>query len=476
MNGNGEGMAQDLGGQDIFGSVDMNEFARIQAELRKSMDVQYPVPGYTGGGVGAPLMPQSIENSLAWATLQNKHIKLWDRVPKPGDRLTSTVHEFTRQDDIGPDLEGWAPEGVVGPSVDSDLTRLFQKVRYLSHIREVTDAASQVSILGPSPNMVAKVTADATLFMLKMVEWSLFFGDSAINPHSIDGLYASCSGVGNVYDNRGAAISPQLLYDISASLIDPPIYGFPDTVWMPVKVQTDLSKIGGDYLRYPGFRPGDTNGEVKVGLRASSLIGPMGDIGFEPSVFLAPTGGPASVAVGEDAPSPPTVAAVAGAVGAETSLFTADDAGIYKYKVVACGAKGRSAPWTSGNITVAAGQKVTVTVTAPGTDNVLYYIVYRKKVGGSDFYEITRLRQTYSGGAVANTVYVDVNRYLPDTSKVFIVQTTPDVMQWRQLLDFARIPLAKTRLTQPYAFTLYGMFLSQIPKRLYCIENVGRLS
>jgi len=79
-------------------------------------------------------------------------------------------------------------------------------------------------------------------------------------------------------------------------------------------------------------------------------------------------------------------------------------------------------------------------------------------------------------GSPAATTFVDVNRYIPNTSRVYVVQQTPDVMQWKQLLDFARIPLAKTRLSQPYAFVLYGMLLSEVPQKLYCIENVGRLS
>ena len=253
--------------------------------------------------------------------------------------------------------------------------------------------------------------------------------------------------------------------------------GFPDKIWLPVKVQTDLSLIGGDQVRFPGARPNES-GEVKIGTRATHLIGPMEDIPFEPSVFLAPLGAPSAVAVGSNPPATPTVTATAGAPGVgETSIFRSGDAGVYKLQVVAVGTNNeRSAPWTSGNITVAAGQKIGVSIAAPGTNNVLYYIIYRTEKNDSTFYEIRRVRQAFTGTTPATTVFPDLNRYLPNTSKIYIVQSTPDVMQWKQLLDFARIPLAKTRLSQPFAFVLYGMFLSEIPQRLYCIENVGRLS
>jgi hypothetical protein len=467
----------------LNGGFPSTELMSMYQQVMKDIMAGHPVPGYTGGGALGPLMLQDISGTLSVAGYKTKHIKFWPRVQKAPDKLHNTVHEFTRQRDYGDDLPFYTAEGGIGPRVDVSIERLFAKCRFMSHIRRVSHAAGLINpIIGPAKDAVEKANWDASRWQLRQLERGLFFGDSTTNPESIDGLKHACEIEGNVYDMQGAAIDTDALYNITVTLIQNK-FGDPDAIWMDYTAKQDLAKVFHNYVKYD-IQPGVTAANINGGVNAIGLIGPEKLVKFEPNVFLAPDGAPSDTALGADQPATPTIKVQPAATGDAASKFNSDDEGNYYYKVVAFGSTGDnggvtgcSAPVTSSVVAVTEGDKVALTITKPGSDSVVFYRVYRTKPGGSVYYKVFDVRQSYSEGAVADTVITDYNEYRPDTTTMFVVEHDPEIFIWQQLMGFTRIPFAMTEQTglkQPFAYVLYGMLEVMVPSKIYMIKNVGR--
>ena len=446
-------------------------------ELQKALEAGHPVPTYAGGGSGSPLVPQSIESSLAWATFKQEHVALWKIIPKSTKKLLSTVHEYTRQESLGPELDLNMGEGDIGPSVDSEFTRHTGKVRYFSHERTVSDPMALLATIG-NPNAIQKVNQDGALWTTMMLEDQLVEGDDSIHPYQINGLRRVCTDVAHVKDVRGDSFNSDVFHDLISELVDPPNWGAPTTILLPTQIKTDAGKIGGAHVRFTanmGQMGG--NGQVKLGTEATGIIGPIGDVPFVVSSFLARTRKVApTVAAGEVIPATPAYTTQPTAAAAAASKFVAADAGSYKYDIVAVGPKGRTAPVESNAVTVAAGDKVTMVITAPAALGLVnYYRIYRTKAGAptGTKWIVGKVTANVSGGAPANTTFVDRNDDLPDTMEAYILQIDPEVLEWKPLLDFARIPQPRRGLRQPFAFVLYGMMQYRIPKRLYRVKNIA---
>jgi hypothetical protein len=460
-----------------YNQPSMQEFVQLQ----KALEAGWPAPSYTGGGAGWPLLPQSIQMTLAWATAQMEHVRLWKAFPKELGRIGSTIHEYSRQAGLGSNLDFAMAEGDVGPIVDSEFERLFAKVRFMSHIRSVSNPMTLLKPLVGANDAIEKANYDAAIWQAVTLENALFFGDDNIHPYSVNGLRRACEDVNHVADMRGLPLDTDKVYDYIVSLVEPPNYGLPTHLWTSVGVKADFGKIGGTHVRFnvpPGLA---AKGDFKLGIEATGIIGPMGDVPFEPDVFLSPKQAANTVAIGQNIPNTPAweaQGAPADAGSDVASQFTADDAGNYIYKVVACGPKGKSAPLTSSPTAVASGHKISMTIAAPAGTTVHYYTIYRTKKGGaaSANFEIARVKQATSNGSAIATTFVDKNENLPDTSWAFLVEMKPEVMVWKQLLDFARIPLAMTELRQPFAYVLYGMPIIEVPTKLYAFKNIGRVT
>ena len=450
-----------------------NSFKELM-EAQKSMDAGAPVPSYSGGGVMAPLLVQSIEMTLTQITSQAEDAAFWSAFPKDSSRINNTVHEYRRQTDLGYDIDGFSVEGAVGPSVDASFESLYAKCKFFTHKRVVTHVAGQFGPVIGANSAIEKANIDASNWQTRQLDAALLWGDEDLNPQMFNGIVKTCETQGNVLDNRGQALDTAGVRNIISTLRVPPNYGNPNKMWISVETQNDLDALVLPHVRY-NVPQGDVRMMAKV---ATGIQAPVlnGYVPFAHDIFLSPdfkklvTG----TAFGEVQPATPT-ASVAFAAGAPTvpgtSEWAAGDAGNYIYKIRAVGAKGKSAVLTSGTIAVVAGQTVKVTLAAPGVDNVLYYEIFRTEKGGSDFYLIDRVKQVAGPGA---TPYEDLNEYLPNTTWAFVVQEDPRVFVWKQLLDFFRIQLAMVDLNIPFAYGLYGMPLWLAPERLYAIKNIAR--
>ena len=458
-------------GAGMFAGFSLQDFQ----DLQKALEAGHPDPTYSGGGAGWPLITQSIEGSLTYATATEEHARLWRFLPKDPKRLTSTVHEFSSITGLGPDVDFAMPEGAAGPLIEADLTRSSKYVRFMSHKREISDPMNLLSnLVGGSP-AIEQMNQWASTWMVLQLENSLFNGDSSIHPYSIDGLSKLTRDINHVSDLRGAPLDSDEVYKSLVRLINPPNYGHPTDLWISIDTKADFARIGGSHVKFdiPPNMAG--NQQFRMGIEPTGIISPLGDtVNFQTSIFLAAKGGPAATAIGETAPTLPVITTTT-AVDAD-SLFGSADYGTYGYKITACGPKGKSAPCAPIAVVVdAAANEVTHTIAAPGTDNILYYTIYRTKKGGTEYFEIGKIRQTRNGsGVVQDTVFVDTNETLPDTMWAYAIENTPKVWQWKQLLDFARVALARNEFKQPFGFCLYGLLICYLPIRLWGFKNIGR--
>ena len=340
---------------------------------------------------------------------------------------------------------------------------------------------------------VGRETTNGTLWLLRQLERALFQADERYVSIQFDGLekllisaygsteeddgqlsgYSTLGSNINVIDMRGAPLSEDHVTDMAERLQAEPNYGAPSDLWSDTGVLRDLSKI-----MYPKERvalPAPKDG--MAGFAVNGIRTPFGDIEFNPDIFLPMSKIPTVAGIGKSGqrPNAPTVAAPtspAYAGSASAPGFAAGDAGVYYYKVVAGSRYGSSPPTTSAAVTVAAGDEVQIAITDSGPDTS-YYEVFRSDKGGAatTCRSIMRVRRT----AASQTIH-DINRFLPNTSKAYMLTQTAEVLKWKQLAPFTKIPLATIEASVRWMQMLYGALQVMKPLQNGMFINVGKLA
>lgn len=461
---------------EMFGGLDA-----LRDLVQKSMEAGYPNPmPYEGGGSLAPLMVQDIDTVLKVATFDMAKIKLIKRIPKPPYQGKSTIHEFTIQDSYGPQISTFTTEGTNGPLIDAAFTRVIAKCKYMAHVRTVTEVAGSITNIIGAANAFEKADKDAAIYHAANQEHATFYGDDRYEPGSIQGMKQAAEEADlvdgqHVIDMAGEYVDTDKIHDLVSTLCDAPNYGSPDCIYMPVKIKNDIGKVLGSHVRINQNMQGGLLG--KTGVEATGTIGPEGDVPYETSTFLSPEKRRLTLttAVGDSSLRPPTPTIdTEPAVGAGSSgpLWLSTDVGVYLYKFVAVGGQGQSAPVATAAVTAEAGKKITFKINS--NERTTCYKVYRTEAGGSDFYEILTVPQTFDTDGVTplDTTVTDLNAWRPNTGVIFITQHTPDVMGWHQLLPYTRYPLARTSPQRPTLYMMFGMNIFPIKKRIGMIKNV----
>jgi hypothetical protein len=170
---------------------------------------------------------------------------------------------------------------------------------------------------------------------------------------------------------------------------------------------------------------------------------------------------------------PATAAPVAAAGPSDTKWKTAH-AGNYYYAVAGVTASGESQSLVSAQVAVAAGNKVTLTIGKSVVGTETGYAIYRGRKDGtnalSDLRFVTRIPC-----AGASTVWVDLNRKIPGTTKAFILNMSPGAMaiNWRQFLPMTKFALYPTNSpVVPWAQMLFGYLRLGKRRHHTVIENI----
>lgn len=470
-----------MAGGDAFGGFSTAaDVDALNKALTAGADINNPG---AAAGEGFPLRVESLDQTLFNTTYSAKDIKFWRALYK--DPAYNTVEEFNRLEEYGSGDSIYIAEGELPTEDDSTYSRQYTKIKFMGTTRRVTHVMSVLK--AAHGDAVARETVNGTLFLLRQMERNLFQGNEDMVSIQFDGieklmmkafdpiLSEDGQELGyenqNVIDLRGAPLTEDVVSDLAEILVAEPNYGQPSDLWLPTGPVKDLSKI-----MYPKERfelPAPKDG--RAGIAIKSIITPYAEIGLHADIFIPDSTTPGD-AIGKASlrPSAPTVGTLTSPVyaGSNQTFFGASDAGSYWYRVVAGSRHGRSAAATSAAaIAVSSGDQVSIPVTDAGPDTS-YYDVYRSNLNGTaaTCRTIMRVKRT-----AANQTIVDLNRFLPHTSKGYMLSGQNDVFKWKQLAPFTKIPLATIDTSIRWMQILYGALQLMKPKYNGMFINVGKL-
>ena len=482
--------------------VTVNELTELNKALRKS-SVGYQTPAAPDAASAlSPLVPQSIEATLASATHSMQDIALWPRIPKV--EVSNTVHEYAIINEHGQDLDPFMDESGGNSSAfgatASSYERKSVKIKYLAERRSVSDVASLVGIIGSNPNLLAEETERGTMSLLRKLESQLFYGDEDMRSRGFDGIIKQVERTSgardfqfggrpfsqNTLDVQGAKLEPTLLNEILGELHSAPRFGRPDVVMCEPRIYSQLIKQSvkdgrHDSLMLAGM---GSDGVQTFGAGPQlHVMGPMGPVPVVSASFLHNKFAPPAAAAGVSGRPNTPVASANLASQAQASSFDAaaagkDHDGFVKYIVVGYNQKGYSAPLTiddgaAGGI--AANNTVKLTFTIADNDNAEYYKIYRTKpAAAADQVDLSTAKLVYELPKVAGNVtpFEDFGVERINGSRMLFMQMDKGVVEFARLLDFLRRPLAETGAAKEFLLMLFGSPVVKIPGKCFSLRGI----
>ena len=474
----------------IGGTASANDVAALNKALTAGSDINAPA---SAPGEGFPLRVESLDSTLFNVTYKASDIKFWKSLYK--DAASNTIEEFNQLMSYGAGVASFMAEGDLPTEDDSTYRRNYTKIKLMGTTRRVTHVMSLLK--AAHGDVVARETVIGTMFLLRQLERALFNGDEDLLPIQFDGvekLLVSSFGNtrqadgqlsgwedDNVIDLRGAPLSEDHIADMTERLISEPNYGAPSDLWMSPGPMKDLSKI-----LYPKERydlPAPKGG--MAGIAIKGIATPFGDIALNPDIFIPTSDLKPAGAVGAGNTNAPGVPAYQAQPtprpnggGLEDISFAAADAGVYRYSVVLGNRYGKSAAVDSNAATVTSTNNVCpLTVRDPNFANskkATYIDVYRTKAGGAVGTERLILKVPANSGN-QDTVIVDMNRFLPGCNKSYMLTQTSEVIKFKQLAPFTKIPLATVDTSIRWMQCLYGALQVMAPNKNGIFRNIGAL-
>lgn len=426
----------------------LEQFEELQKALQAS-NYQTDVATLTGGGA---LGVQSLDTAMKTTIQENEHFVLFNKLAKTG--ATNIVDEYVRQNGVGGFLGGSTNTqmGVVRAS-QGDYSREVGLVKFLMTLRQVG------YVLNIGKNIIEATAVEernGALQLLTDAEYLLFEGNAGASPTQFDGIFKQIDDAiangemssDNVIDMQGVpldAVDPFSKVNVAVSRYGS--WGRSTDVFLPNSVQNDLNQgLDPAYRWMPGSGNTPVLGGHVEGIRLQS-----GVLKTSMDTFLHDEAHPmvqafevtqSAIATANVGFKPASLAGVAAADAA--SQFTSARAGNYYYAVEAIGpnGEGMSAVTKSAQVAVAAGDKVTLTITVSAGGNETGYRIFRSKQNGTNTTADFRL-MTVVKKSGATTTYVDLNRDIPGTVKVPLLNMGPsaDAIGWRQFQPMTKIPL-----------------------------------
>lgn len=446
------------------------------AELRKALEAGYGTDVAQLQGAGA-LRIQSLDKTMMATIQENKHFALFNELAK--SNAGATVDEWTEQSGIGGFLGGSTNTETGNISgAQGQYNRRVGMVKFLMTRREVSFVSTlQNSIVEAE----AAEAANGALQLLTDAEFLCFEGDSTIVPTEFDGIGAqigSLDSADHVIDAEGVELNSIHLIDRAAATIAGfGNFGTPTHIFMSQLTQSDFNT----HLD-PAFRVSLSGQpqELMLGAPVKGISTSWGDIKTVADVFVRderqqrPFELDYPGVAAKNLFKPAQVDAAAAANGGASSKWGAAHAGNYFYAVAGVNAAGQSQSIVTAQVAVVAGGKVTLTIDRSATGEETGYVIYRGRKNGtnglSDLRQMVRIPRTGD-----QTVFVDVNRKIPGTSKSYILNMASgaNAINWRQLLPMTKFPLYPTAsAVVPWAQLLFGYLRITKRKHHVVIENI----
>lgn len=421
-------------------------------ELIKALEAssyQTDVATLTGGGA---LGVQSLDTAMKTTIQENDHFTLFNRLAQTN--ATNIVDEYVRHTSVGGFLGGSTNSqmGVVR-AAQGEYSREVGMVKFLMTLRQVG------YVLNIGKNIVEATAAEergGALQLLTDANYLLYHGNADASPTQFDGIFnqidkeIAAGGMSGdcVVDMQGDPLdSVEAFSKINVAVSSYGSWGRSTDVFLPNSVQQDLNTGldpayrwtpgGGNTPVLGGHVEGIrlTNGTLKTNMdtfihdETNPMVKPF-EVTFAAQATANVAFKPASV----------TVATASDA----SSQFTSTRNGNYYYAVAAVGAggEGLTAVVKSSQTAIAAGEKATLTITQSAAGTETGYAIYRSRQNGTNATDDFRLVKIIKK-AGATTTFVDLNRDIPGTVSVPLLNMTPaaDAIGWRQFQPMTKIPL-----------------------------------
>jgi hypothetical protein len=469
--------------------VNVEDLVRLNDVLRKSGTVGYQTGATPDSGASlSPLVPQSIEGSLASATYTMNELQLWKMIPKTP--VSNTLHEYVVVNEHGFDIDPFIGEGGGAESDfvtnQSQYERKSVRIKYMAERRQISDVASLVGLIGDNRQALSEETMRGTMSLMRKVERQLWYGNESLQEKGFDGIIKQVrdGAPNNVLDLDGSAPTPLLLQEALGEVYSAPNFGKPDCIYVEPRQHAELIKQSVESGRHDQFRVNQGTQGLTFGNANLSIMSPYGAVPVKAAPFLHFANRMPASGFGSLAPVAPAFSVAPAATNnAAGSKFKAADEGDYIYAVIAVGDQGYSAPTIAAAVSVVADDSVGFTIAASGlargsSQAPRYYRVYRSSAGG-DLSSMRLIKEIAAGNNQATAVNdlndgADGQKY--DCSPIIFAQHDPNVMEFVRLLDFIRRPLAETASVKPFLLMLFGSPVVKVPTKMFMLDNCGTSS
>lgn len=433
----------------------------------------------TGGGA---LRMQSIEPILQRSIPLEKHFAFLNSLPQT-DAL-GPVDEYNIYDDIGGFLGG-SFQGETDDIVETqgNYERKVLRVKIMATMRQVSVLAeTQANFI----DILANEAQGAMSVIKRDANHALFEGDDSVIPKEFTGLKKIILDTNDsdlIIDAGGEGLGSgaEEIMRLARAIADDERFGTPTNYWCSPAVQvSEFNQKVDPNVRVALDRVGPQG--VTLGTPVRGIATSVGDVMASNDIFIkegrAPwEGGSAKqqAAVTALNLTAPTIASAVAASGTAANKFFAKHAGSYYWGVESLSNKGRSATVVSGQVAVAAGQKLTLTINNPADANVTGFYIHRSKKNGvntkSELREMIRIPRQ----AGATTVFVDENQAVPGTSSVYVTNQNPadtaiTIRRMGPMRRFALYPTAK--LMRPWAHFWFVAVRVSKPRQFGLVRNV----
>lgn len=434
---------------------------------------------------GAALKVESLEKTLKHLTFRENDIKFWKDIPKKP--AYNTVEEFNQQTSYGNDRGGFNAEGELPEEEDSVYVRRAQLVKYLGVTKTVTHQMTLVN--NTIGNIMQKTIKDGTLWILRKLDQSLFFGNEKLVNLEFNGFIAQ-QEQSDSWQDRNAYLNSEHVIDmrgksLSEDAIESGANSIVESYGLATNLYTAPSVLSGFVKQFYGNKFIMPNTQALqngiMGQRVQQFESQFGPIGLNQDIFFKkkPAKTAQSEATSDKAPNAPTIAVAAVAASAENSKWDSDFAGNVTYAVAAFNRYGESklAVASAATAVVVHGAADITITDGGGTHKASAYRIYRSETGKTGTYypifevSVDDVSRGLDGAATGKVR--DLNRFIPNCDQAMVLQFDNEVIEFAQLAPLMKMDLALLSPAYRFMILLYGTPLLYAPKKMIRIINIG---
>ena len=335
-----------------------------------------------------------------------------------------------------------------------------------------------------------KTIKDGTLWILRKLDQSLFFGNEKLVNLEFNGFLAQ-QEQSDSWQDRNAYLNSEHVIDmrgksLSEDAIESGANSIVESYGLATQLYTAPSVLSGFVKQFYGNKFIMPNTQALqngiMGQRVQQFESQFGPIGLNQDIFFKkkPAKTAQSEATSDKAPNVPAITVEAVGAGAANSKWDSDFAGNVTYAVAAFNRYGESklAVASAATAVVANGAADIKITDGGGTHKASAYRIYRSETGKTGTYypifevSVDDVSRGLDGAATGKVR--DLNRFIPNCDQAMVLQFDNEVIEFAQLAPLMKMDLALLSPAYRFMILLYGTPLLYAPKKMVRIINIGK--